>query len=185
MEDEKIIGLFFERSEQAITELDIKYGKLCYKLAYNILGSVPDAQECINDAWLGAWNAIPPARPSPLAAYLCKIVRNLSLKRYHAKTADKRGGGLAQAEEELAPWLPAPRNVENEVDARELASVIEKFLDTLSGENRVIFLRRYWFADAYDDIAKRTGLSKNNVSVRLVRMRRQMKQFLTESGVLV
>ena len=93
MNDNAIIELFFARSEQAIRELDDKYGKVCYSLSYNILNSRQDAEECVNDAYLGTWNAIPPARPNPLLAFLCRIVRNLSLMRYHADRAAKRGGG--------------------------------------------------------------------------------------------
>ncbi len=160
MEDKEIIALFFARSEDAIRALDTKYGALCHSLAYHIVNDRRDAEECVNDAWLGAWNAIPPARPDPLATYLCKIVRNLALKRYWSKAAAKRGGGFAVALEELEPCLAAPDTAESQLEARELACIIEGFLDTLSQENRVIFLRRYWFGDSGRDIAGRVGLSE-------------------------
>ena len=185
MVDEKIIELFFERSEQAIKEVDIKYGRVCHNISYNILFDRMDAEECVNDAYLGAWNAIPPARPNPLLTYLCKIVRNLSLKRYYMKEAIKRNSTYDVAMEELEAYLSSPNTVEAEIEAKELACIIESFLDTLSVENRVIFLRRYWFSDTYSDIAQRVGLTEKNVSVRLTRTRSKMREYLLERGVLV
>jgi len=185
MEDNAILELFFARSEQAIRELDSKYGKLCRTLSLNILGNSQDAEECVNDAYLGTWNAIPPARPSPLTAFLCKIVRNLSLTRYRANRAAKRGGGCTVALEELESCLASPRTVEGDLAEQELKRLIECFLDTLSQENRILFLRRYWFVDSYGDIARRTGLSEKNVSVRLTRIRKQLKHYLREQEVLL
>lgn len=183
MDDQSIVQLFFERSEKALAELDAKYGKLCYTLSRNILNSRQDAEECVNDAYLGVWNTVPPARPDPLRAYLCKIVRNVSLKLYYRKKAEKRSSAYDIAMQELEDCLPAPNTVESEVEAKELAHMIETFLDTLSEENRVIFLRRYWFSDPYADIAKRTGISEKSVSMRLVRIRKQMRQYLVEREV--
>lgn len=185
MEDEKIIELFFQRSEQAIHELDIKYGKLCYKLSYNIVNNGEDAEECVNDAYLGIWNAIPPARPNPLLTYLCKIVRNLSLKLYYKKDAAKRNSRYTIAMQEIEACLSAPNTVEGQIEAKALARTIESFLDTLTAENRVIFMRRYWFADSYKDIAEFVGLSEKNISVRLTRIREKMKQYLIEREVFV
>ncbi len=184
-EDEKIIELFFERSEQAIRELDIKYGKVCHRLSYNIVNSRQDAEECVNDAYLGAWNAIPPAKPKPLQAYICKIVRNISLKVYYRNEAAKRNSAYEIAMQELEDCLSAPNTVEAEMEVGELAEIIENFLETLTVENRVIFMRRYAYMDTYADIAARVGLSEKNVSVRLTRMRRKLKQYLMERGVCV
>lgn len=203
MDDEKIIGLFFERSEQAIRELDAKYGKLLHRLSYNIVNSTEDAEECVNDAYLGAWNAIPPARPNPVLAYICKIVRNLSLKCYYRNTAKKRGGAYTVALEELEGCLAGrkgnvrsalprgkyggvagPDDAQEALEAGELARMLEGFLDTLSAENRAVFLRRYWFCDTYRDIAARVGLPEKTVSVRLTRMRQSLKNYLTEKGAL-
>lgn len=183
MDDERIIALFFERSEQAIGELDSKYGALCHSCSYNIVNSRQDAEECVNDAYLGAWNAIPPARPAPLLPYVLKIVRNVSLKFYWRRQAAKRGGNYTVALEELEGCLADRNTVEGEMETRELARTIEAFLDTLSLENRVIFLRRYWFCDSYRDIAGRMGLSEKTVSVRLTRIRGKLKQYLTEREV--
>ena len=184
MKDEKIIELFYERSEQAIKELDKKYGRTFHSVSYNILGNREDAEECVNDAYLGAWNAIPPAKPNPLLAFVCKIVRNISLKRYEQNTAVKRNSRYDVAMEELEECL-ASSCVEDEIAERELVAIIESFLDSLTQENRVIFLRRYWFSDSYADIAKRVGISEKNVSVRLTRIRKDLREYLTEREVLL
>ena len=184
MEDTQIIELFFARDQQAITELDNKYGSVCHKLSYQILNNQLDAEECVNDAYLGTWNAIPPARPNPLLTFLCKIVRNLSIKRYHANTAIKRNSLYDVALSEVERDVTAPDTVEGEVEAKALARFIEAFLDSLSIENRVIFMRRYWFSDSYEEIAKRVGITEKNVSVRLTRLRRQLKEHLAKEGVL-
>lgn len=185
MDDERIIELFFARSEKAIAELDAKYGKLFHKLSHNILNNRQDAEECVNDAYLGAWNTIPPAKPNPLQAYICKIVRNISLKRHYREKAAKRNSTYDVAIQELEAYLSAPNRVEAEMETKELVQIIESFLDTLPEENFVIFMRRYWFADTYGEIAKRVGISEKNVSVRLTRIRKQMREYLTERGVFV
>lgn len=184
MEDEQIIELFFARNQQAITELDTKYGSVCYKLSYQILNNQLDTEECVNDAYLGTWNAIPPQRPNPLLTFLCKIVRNLSIKRYHANTAIKRNSTYGMALREVEHDVTAPDTVEDEVEAKALARLIEAFLDSLSLENRVIFMRRYWFSDSYEEIARRVGITEKNVSVRLTRLRKQLKEHLQKEGVL-
>lgn len=185
MEDGKIIELFFRRSEQAIHELDVKYGALCHHLSLNIVGDRQDAEECVSDAYLGMWNTVPPARPDLLPAYLCKLVRNISLKLCRRKHASKRNSAYDVALSELETCLPAAQTVESEIETKELSHIIESFLNTLTVENRVIFMRRYWFSDTYTEIAGRTGLTEKNVSVRLTRIRRQLKQYLQERGVSV
>ena len=185
IDDEKIIEMFFERSEQGIRELDIKYGKVCHNLSYHIVGSRRDAEECVNDAYLGAWNAIPPAKPNPLLTYVCKIVRNISLKIYWRKEAAKRNSTYTIAMGEIETCIADPNTVETEIEARELARIIEAFLDTLTVKERVIFMRRYAYADTYADIAKRVGISEKNVSVRLTLIRQKMKQYLIEREVFV
>ena len=185
IDDEKIIEMFFERSEQAIRELDIKYGKIFHNLSYNIVNNRQDAEECVNDAYLGAWNAIPPVRPNPLLSYIVKIVRNISLKIYWRKEAAKRSGHYTIALEEIEGCIADQKTVEDEIEARELARIIGEFLDTLTLENRVIFMRRYWFADSYKDIAEFVGLTEKNISVRLTRIREKMRQYLIEREVLV
>lgn len=184
MEDEAIIALFFQRSEQAIDAFGEKYGRICYRVAYNVLNDRRDAEECVNDAYLSLWNAIPPAKPDPLSAFACKIVRNLSLKRYAQNTAAKRNSYYDVAMEELEDCLSGSATPEEEITRQELTKLLERFLDTLSRENRVIFLRRYWFADSYAEIAKRIGISEKNVSVRLTRIRKQLRDYFIQEEVL-
>ena len=185
IDDEKIIELFFARSEQGIQELDHKYGKICRSLSYRIVNSRQDAEECVNDAYLGAWNAIPPARPDPLLSYIMKIVRNISLKIYWKKGAAKRSGCYTVALEEIEACIADQNAVDDEISAKELARIIEGFLDTLTVENRVIFMRRSWFSDSCKDIARLVGLSEKSISVRLTRIRQKMKQYLIEREVFV
>jgi RNA polymerase sigma-70 factor (ECF subfamily) len=185
IQDGEIIKLFFERSEQAIRELETKYGNACFRLAYNILGNRQDAEECVNDAYLGVWNAIPPAKPDPLLSYVLKIVRNLSLKKYWKNRAIKRDCAYTVSIHEIELFLATPNTTESEIDALELAKMIEEFLDMQTTENRVIFMRRYWFSDSYKDIAEQVGLSEKTVSVRLTRIRRKLKEFLIQKEVLV
>lgn len=182
MEDERIIELFFERSEQAINELHDKYGKVCYNLSFSILNNGLDAEECVNDSYFSAWNVIPPEKPRLLLAFICKIVRNISMKRYYEKTAVKRNSAYDITMSEVENYLLSPNNVEEEIEAKELVHIIENFLDTLTIENRVIFMRRYWFSDTYEDIARRVGITEKNVSVRLSRIRKQMKKYLTKEA---
>lgn len=183
MHDEKIIDLFFARSQQAICELDMKYGKTCRTLSYRIVNNEQDAEECVNDTYLGAWNTIPPAHPNPLLSYIVKIVRNISLKLYWKKGAAKRNSVYTIAMEEIEPYIADLKTVEDEVEARELARMIQSFLDTLTLKERVIFMRRYAYMDTYGDIAKRVGISEKNVSVRLSLIRQKMKKYLMEREV--
>lgn len=182
MLDEEIIELFFQRSEEALKELKEKYGKICLQTSYNILDNYFDAEECVNDSYLGVWNAVPPTRPKPLLTYVLKIVRNVSLTRYQKNHAQKRNSSYDVAMEELEEFLAAPDSVESRMELRELAGNIETFLDSLNSLNRVIFVRRYWFYDNYMQIAKKVGLSEKNVSVRLTRLRKQLKDYLEERG---
>ena len=185
MDDEQIIELFFARSELAIRELDTKHGKACYKLSYNILNNAQDAEECVNDSYLSTWNAIPPQRPRSLLAFVCTIVRNLSITRRRENTAMKRNSTYDVALSEIENSIAASTSIEKEIEAKRLAQIIESFLDTLTGENRVIFMRRYWFSDTYGEIAKRVGLTEKNVSVRLARIRKEMRKYLAKQEVLV
>jgi len=185
MTDEKIIELFFERSEQAIKELDERYGRICQSVSYGILGNRQDAEECVNDAYLGVWNAIPPAKPNPLLTFVCKIVRNLSLKRYEQNTAIKRNSIYDVSLTELEECIASSDTVEERIEQQELTKIIEEFLDSQSKENRVIFLRRYWFLDTYADISARVGLAEKNISVRLTRIRKELRKYLIKKGVLL
>ena len=185
MQDSKIIDLFFERSEQAITELSLKYDKLCKKISINILGNEEDALECINDSYLGVWNTIPPTKPDNLKYYLCRIVRNNALKKYHNNTAIKRNSYYDIALQELEECISDNNSVEKELASSEITRLIDEFLSMQKQENRIIFTRRYYFGDSVGDIAVRMGMSENNISVRLGRMRKALKNHLEKEGVKI
>ena len=183
MDDDKIIDLFFERSEQAIVELSAKYGTLCRKVADRILNDPQDAEECVNEAYLGAWNTIPPQKPDKLASYVCRIVRNLALKRYHTNIAKKRNSMYDVALEEIADCIPDIFSVEDEVAAKEIAGMIDAFLGTLDRRDRIMFVRRYWHADSLEELAALFRKSRHYVSVRLSRIRKALAQHLKKEGI--
>ena len=184
LEDSKIIALFFERSEQAIAELDRKHGAAVRKTAANILDSRQDAEEIANDTYLGVWNTVPPQNPNPLVSYVCRIARNLALKKYHSNTAKKRCGQYDLVLDELEECIPSSVNIEAEYEAKELSTAISRFLDTLSYEDRYCFVRRYWYADTVSDIAAQTGGNSHRISVRLFRTREKLYRCLKEEGLL-
>ena len=183
MEDGRIIELFYERSEQAIAELSEKYGALCHRIADNILKDAMDAEECVNDAYLAVRNTVPPQSPDPLSAYLCRIVRNLAVKKYHHKTAKKRNSFYDVAIEEISECLPSGMSVEEEFEAREVSRLIDSFLETLDPDSRIMFVLRYWHSCSATDIAKRFHVSSHYVSVRLFRIRKALKKYLDREGV--
>lgn len=182
LEDSKIIELFFARAEQAIVELSAKYGTVCSRIARNILKNDLDAEECVNDTYLAAWNTIPPQKPNPLQTYIFRIVRNISIARYHANTSVKRNSIYDAALDELESCLAASATVEQEIAASELSRQIDLFLATLDEENQMMFVRRYWYSDSISDIAERFQTSDNNVSVRLSRIRKKLKTHLKKEG---
>ena len=185
MDDSKIIELFFERSEQAIIELSNKYGAICSKVADNILNNRLDSEECVNDAYLGVWNTIPPQRPNPLLSYVCRIVRNHALKKYHENTAQKRNSYYDAALDEIADCIPASFSIEDEIMAKEVAGVIDDFLETLDQQSRIMFIRRYWHADSIEEIAALFHKSKHYISVRLSRIRKALRQYLGKKGIFL
>lgn len=183
MDDIKIIQLYWERNEQAIPATADKYGNYCTSIARNILGSCEDAEECVNDTYWNAWNAMPPHRPGILSAFLGKITRNLSINSYRHKTAGKRGGGQATVVlDEIAEFVSDTDSVEQEIDRKELVKAVDTFLRTLSAEKRCVFVRRYWYFDSISDIAGRFGMTENNVSVTLNRLRLKLHNYLLERG---
>ena len=179
MDDRQIIDLFYERSEQASAELSKKYGDLCFKIAINFLNNPQDAEECVSDAYLGAWNSIPPQNPAPLRSYVCRIVRNLALKKRRANTALKRGGQLEISLSELENCIP-DNSFDEHLSAKELTEQLNAFLSTLHRDDRVMFLKRYWFAEPLSEIAKTFGITEHNASVRLGRIRKKLHQYLKE-----
>lgn len=184
MEDEKIIDLFFERSQQAIVETDIKYGSMCMYIARNIICSEEDAEECVNDTYLGVWNSIPPTRPKVLSSYIAKITRNLAMKKITYANAQKRAANLTISLADMDSCFASPNGVANEVEYYELARCLERFLHEQNYESRNIFLRRYWFMDTVSDIAKRFRMSESNVKAQLYRTKIKLKKYLIKEGYL-
>ena len=185
MTDTEIINLFFERSEQAIEELAKKHGNAVARVARNILGNTQDAEECVNDTYLGTWNAIPPHKPSPLRTFVCKIARNLATMKYHSNTAAIRNSQYDLALDELEEYLSDSDSVEKAVEARELKEEINGFIATLSYSDRFIFMRRYWYSDPVQDIANMAHSTNNSVTVRLFRIREKLRLYLEKEGLLV
>ena len=180
MNDQEIISLYFDRDEQAIAETDKRYGKTCMQVSMSILNSHPDAEECVNDTYLKTWNSIPPAKPHSLCAFVCRIVRNLSLNRLKELTAAKRSRELTVSFEELEDCIPMPDG-ESPVLAEELAA----FLKTEGEVDRVLFVGRYWFSCSVEELARRTGLTKRAVHMRIFRTRERLRAYLIERGYSV
>lgn len=181
MEDRQIIHLLFQRAENAIAALSRKFGKRLQGIALNILENHHDAEEAVNDTYFAIWNAIPPAQPDPLAGYVYRTGRNIALNKLRGMTADKRDSRYDLSLEELSDILSG-ENPEETLDARLLGQAISRFLDTLPKEQRVIFLRRYWFGDSVKEIARAMGVSENVLSVRLYRIRAMLKTYLHQEG---
>jgi RNA polymerase sigma-70 factor (ECF subfamily) len=183
MTDEGIVNLYWDRNEAAITETDLKYGRYCFSISYNILSNKEDSDECVNDTYNAAWNSMPPQRPVILSAFLGKIVRNISLNRYKEITAQKRGGNqmelILDELGEIASDMPGP---DDRVIQTQLVKAINEFLAGLPAEKRIMFVRRYWYADDIGAIAKRMGMSANNVSVEIRRIRLKLRGYLIERG---
>ena len=177
---ENILELLWQRSEQAISALARQFGSRLYGMAKNILSSHQDAEECVNDTYWAIWNVIPPKRPEPLAPFVYRTGRNIALNRLRANTALKRSA-YEMSLDELSGCIAGPDLWET-VDARELGRQINAFLSTVSRENRVIFLRRYWFGDSVKDIAADLQLTENTVSVRLNRLRDKLRSHLSQEG---
>lgn len=185
MEDSQIIELYWQKSADAISETASKYGTYCFTIADNILHSAEDSEECVNDTWLHAWNAIPPQRPHVLRMFLAKIARNLAFDRFHARNAEKRGGGeMNLVLDELEECLNSGVNTEAVYEAKELRQCIRRFVRALPERDGNVLVRRYFFADSIADIAKRYALTENNVMVILSRTRKKLKAHLWKEGYL-
>ena len=183
MDDAAIVRLYWDRNEQAIPATAEKYGSYCTAISRNILGSQEDAEECVNDAYLCAWNSMPPHRPKMLSVFLGKLTRNVSLNRYKYDTAEKRGGGeVPVVLDEIAELVSGTDSVEQEVDRGELVSAIDAFLKRLPADRRSMFVCRYWYFDSVSSIASRFGMTENHVSVTLNRLRFKLRHDLLERG---
>ncbi len=182
--DRTIIELFFNRSEKAIEKCREKYGKVAMTLSYNILKSREDAEECVSDAVLGLWNSIPPERPRSLAAYFFTLVRNMSLSKYDYNHASKRNSDVNVIFDELEGVLSSP-DWEEELHEGEIRDAINKFLGDLSKRDRVMFVRRYYYSDSIKDIARFMDETEGAVSMRLMRLRKALKQCLEKEGITI
>ena len=186
MEDRNIVDLFFQRDKRAITELSAKYGRRLLRVAANILGDGRDAEECVNDTYLKVWNSVPPNDPENLLCYSAKIVRNLAINILRNNNTQKRGGGsIEEAYDELSECLPDIDLVEDKLDEKELAKIINNFLGGLPKKTRVIFVRKYWRLDSIKDIAKDFNISEGNVKNTLFRTRQKLKELLSEEGISI
>ena len=184
MEDAKIIALFWERNEQAVKETDAAYGGKLYRLSNRILNNREDAEESVSDTYMETWKSIPPRKPTYFYAFLASICRNLSLNRLDWRMAAKRNAEVVALTQEMESCIP-DRRQESEIDRRELRRVLETFLESLSKESRLIFLRRYLFADSVAQIAARYHISESKVKTRLHRTRKKLYVYLKKEGICV
>ena len=183
VEDKKIVDLYWCRDEKALTETAKKYGKYCFTIAFNILTNSEDAEESVNDSYLNAWNSMPPHRPEMLSTFLGKITRFISLKRWRQRNTQRRGSGeIAIAYEELSECIPSKTNIYETLETREIAKIVDLFLDELHITEQKVFVCRYWYFDSVSRIASRFQMTENNVSVTLNRIRVQLREYLLEGG---
>jgi RNA polymerase sigma-70 factor (ECF subfamily) len=184
MDDAAILDLYFARSERAVGETAAKYGRYCKTVAFNILRNNEDAEECVNDTYMKAWNAIPPERPAIFPSFLGKITRNLSLNRYKEQRTQKRGGGeVALALDELDECVPSGVSVEAEVISRAVSEVISAFLRSAGEVERIVFVRRYWYIEPVAAIAARFRMSESKVKSMLFRTRNRLRVYLEKEGI--
>ena len=184
MDDQAIIELYWERSEDAISKTAAKYGGYCYTIAYNILSNNEDAEESVNDTWLAAWNTMPPRRPKLLAAFLGKMTRYISLDRWKNRTARKRGGGeVPLVLEELEECISGEDSVEKEYLQKEFAKSLNQFVENLPDVERKVFLCRYWYMDSIEDIAEHFAFSESKVASMLHRTRGKLRKMLEQEGI--
>ena len=184
MDDLKIIDLYFERDENAIKETEKKYGRLCLNIATNVIGNIEDAKECVNDTYLGVWNAIPPARPNNFTAFICKIARNISLKKWAFLTCEKRNGDMLVSLSELEDILP-DEAINPNISDENIGKFISEFLLSEKENARNIFIRKYYFFDTISDIANRYSFTESKIKSILYRTRTKLREYLIEKGVSI
>lgn len=184
MEDEEIVQLFCKRDQMAIQEVRIRYGAKLYQVAMNIVKNHEDAEECVSDTYLKAWQAIPPQTPRFLFAYLAKICRFLSFAKIDWKNAQKRNARIIELTAEMELCIPSPYE-ERRVESEEISELLNEFLKLISKENRLLFVRRYWYADSIQEISQRYGISESKVKTTLHRTRKKLKSYLEREGVTV
>ena len=185
MEDAQIVSLYWQRNPDAISETDLKYGKYCSTIAWNICHNHEDADECVNDTWLRAWNAMPDKKPAFLSPFLGKITRNLALNRLEAASRKKRGGTEVDlALEELEEVIASDENLEAQIEHKELEAAINRFLAGLNDTERRVFLGRYWYLMPVTELSDRTAFSQSKVKSMLYRTRMKLRTYLSEEGYL-
>lgn len=183
MDDKKIVDLYWERSEAAIFETRKKYGRYCYYIAYNILYSEQDAEECVNDTYVNAWNSMPPHRPERLSMFLGKLTRNIACNRYIYNNAEKRCAYTEVILDEMEELIPSYEGEQSMTDEIVLKDAINEFLRSLPRKTRIVFVRRYWYMSRIKDIARDCGMSESNVKVTLMRTREKFKAHLEKEGI--
>lgn len=183
MEDIEIVDLYWKRDETAIKETDYKYGRFCQSLAMNILSVWEDAEECVSDTYQKAWNAIPPEHPNAFRAWLGKIVRNLSINRWHHNRAQKRYQGAEELLSELADCIPDSKTTESILEAQELSEYISDWLRALPAMDRTWFVRRYWNGEPLQTLAASSGITPSTLAGRMFRLRKSLRNYLTQKGV--
>jgi RNA polymerase sigma-70 factor (ECF subfamily) len=183
LEDNEIIELFWQRSQQAIAETDGKYGGRLQSLSMNILHDREDAEECVNDTYHATWNTLPPQRPNYFFAYLAKLARNFSFGKYDYYHAQKRNVTVVELSDEIENCIPSPNDLEQKMDSREIGRIISEFLYTQSPEMRMVFVRRYWYMESIKDISLAFHSSESKVKSILFRMRNRLREHLEKEGV--
>lgn len=184
MEDTQIIALYWLRSEEAIGETAKKYGRYCHTIAFHILENQEDSEECVNDTYWKTWSSLPPARPANFSAFLGKMARNLSLDRFRRRNAQKRGGGqVTLALEELSECVPGSDGTENWAERETLVEALDRFLESLKPQTRIMFLRRYWYINRIGEIAADLHVSESKVKMTLFRTRKALKEHLEKEGI--
>lgn len=185
VEDREIIELYFARNERAVEETSKKYRNYCTRIAHNILSNVEDSEECVNDTFLGAWEAIPPKSPAKLSSFLGRITRNIALNKYDYYAAKKRSKEFETILDELDDCLTSSSNVESLYEEEQVAKSISQFLENIQADHRNIFLRRYWYSDSMTDLASRFSISESKAKSILFRTRKKLQSYLRKEGYIL
>ena len=186
MRDTEIVELYFQREQQAIAQTDMKYGKYCHVIAWNILLNREDCEECVNDAYMDTWNAIPPVRPFSLKAFVGRLTRNNAINRLEKNTAGKRGGGeIFLCLDELAECVSGRDELTALEERRHVTDCLNAFLKSLDTEQRKVFVRRYWYGSSVKEIAQAYSMGESRVKVMLMRLRGRLREYLEKEGVQV
>ena len=184
MDDQSIVELYLQRDENAIKESRNKYEAYCYRIAMNILSVAEDVEECINDTWISVWNRIPPVIPKSLKAFLGKLVRDISLSRYRAVHAKKRYNGMELILDELAECIPSEQDIQESLEQKELSGTVNGWLDSLPQEDRVLFVKRYYYGETVKQLSEMQSCTENQMAQKMMKLRNKLKAHLLSGGVL-